>query len=55
MRIEKDDVVALLRSQGEHDKAQQVDCVLPKQVDTERDAGLLSSYDIHVGDLARVR
>jgi hypothetical protein len=52
--MSKDDVVQMLRSQGEHDKAQQIDSALPKQIDTERDAGLLSSYDIHVRDLARV-
>ena len=51
MRLEKDDVVDTLRSRGEHDKAQQVDSALPKQVDTEEDAGLLHTFDINVADL----
>jgi hypothetical protein len=52
MEIEKDEVVNMLRSRGEHDKAQQVDCALPRQVDTERDASLLHTFDINVSELA---
>ena len=52
VEIEKDQVVDLLRSRGEHDRAQQVDCALPRQVDTDRDAGLLHTFDINVRDLA---
>jgi hypothetical protein len=51
LQIEKDEVVAMLRSRGEHDKAQQVDCALPRQVDTDADAGLLHTFDINIRDL----
>lgn len=51
MEIEKDQVVDLLRSRGEHDRAQQVDCALPRHVDTDRDAGLLHTFEINVCDL----
>jgi hypothetical protein len=51
MEIEKDQVVGMLRSRGEHDKAQQVDCALPRHVDTEQDAGLLHTFDINVAEL----
>ncbi|HET6626095.1 MAG TPA: hypothetical protein VFG63_06870, partial [Nocardioidaceae bacterium] len=51
MEIEKDQVVDLLRARGEHDRAQQVDCALPRHVDTDKDAGLLHTFDINIGDL----
>lgn len=52
MYVDKDEVVELLRSRGEHDKAASVDCALPRQVDTEADAGLLAQLEVHVSDLA---
>ncbi len=51
MEIEKDQVVDMLRSRGEHDRAQQVDSALPRHVDTDRDAGLLHTFDINIGEL----
>lgn len=51
MEIEKDEVVDMLRSRGEHDKAQQVDSALPQHVDTAKDAGLLHNFDINVSEL----
>ncbi|GAB2737645.1 hypothetical protein [Nocardioides pakistanensis] len=53
MQVDKDDVVGLLRSRGEHDKAASVDCALPKQVDTEADAGLLHQFDVNVSEIAQ--
>ena len=52
MYVDKNEVVELLRSRGEHDKAASVDCALPRQVDTEADAGLLAQLEVHVSDLA---
>ena len=52
VQVDKDEVVDLLRSRGEHDKAMGVECALPKQVDTEADAGLLQQFDVHVSELA---
>lgn len=51
MNVKKDEIVDLLRARGEHDKAANVDCVLPRHVDTEADAGLLSRYDVDVSEI----
>jgi hypothetical protein len=51
VQIDKEEVAELLRSQGEHDKAQQAECALPRQVDTDQDAGLLHTFDINISDL----
>ncbi len=53
MNIDKDQILQLLRSQGAHDKAQQADQELPGQVDTDRDAGLLSKFGIDPMDLVK--
>ncbi len=51
MQIDKAQILELLRSQGQHDQAQQADGELPDQVDTEQHGGLLSKYGINVQDL----
>lgn len=51
MHVDKEEVVDLLRSRGEHDKAASVECALPKQVDTEADAGLLHQFDVNVSEI----
>lgn len=51
MQIDKEDIVDLLRSRGEHDKAANVDCALPRHVDTDADAGVLHQFDVNVGEL----
>ncbi len=52
MSIAKEQVVDMLRAQGQHDKALQVASALPRRVDPERDAGLLQSFEITLSDLA---
>ena len=52
MHVDKEEVVDLLRSRGEHDKAANVECALPQQVDTERDAGLLHAFDVSTREVA---
>ena len=52
MQVDKEDVAELLRSRGEHDKAANVECALPRHVDTEADAGLLHQFDVNVSDIA---
>ena len=54
MQVDKKAVTATLRAQGEHDRAQRVECALPRRVDTERDAGLLQQLDVHVSELASI-
>lgn len=54
MQVDKEEVVDLLRSRGQHDKAASVECALPRHVDTEADAGLLHQFDVNVSDLARL-
>lgn len=51
MQIPKDQVLALLKDRGEHDKAQQADQELPDQVDTEQHADLLGKLGIDPSQL----
>lgn len=51
MHVDKEEVVDLLRSRGEHDKAANVACALPRHVDTEADAGLLHQFDLNVSEV----
>jgi hypothetical protein len=51
VEIPKDKILDLLRQRGEEGKAEQADQELPDQVDTERDAGLLSKLGIDPQDL----
>jgi hypothetical protein len=51
MHVEKSVVTAALRRQGDHDRAQQAQCSLPRHVDTERDAALLHLLDVDVHTL----
>ena len=53
MHTDRSSVVRALRSRGEHDRAIQAACALPRWVDTERDAGLLLSLDVDVAALER--
>jgi hypothetical protein len=53
MNIDKDQILQLLRSQGDDSKAQQADQELPEQVDTEKDAGLLQKFGIDPMDLVK--
>ncbi len=46
MQFDKSQVIELLQSSGDQGKAEQADSQLPGQVDTERDAGLLSSLGL---------
>jgi hypothetical protein len=46
VRLDKSAVAAALRRQGDHDRAQQAECSLPRHVDTERDANLLHRLDV---------
>jgi hypothetical protein len=46
VQIDKDQIIELLKSQGQHDKAQQAQGELPENVDTETDSGLLSKFGV---------
>ena len=52
MQIPKEQILELLRSRGEDQKASQADSELPEQVDTEQHAGILEKLGIDPGDLA---
>jgi hypothetical protein len=52
MQIPKEQILELLRSRGQDDKASQADSELPDQVDTEQHAGILQKLGIDPGDLA---
>ena len=51
MNIDKQQIIDLLKNQGDHDKADQAEKELPDQVDTEQDKGLLSKFGINPQDL----
>jgi len=53
MNIDKDQILPLLRAQGDDAKAQQADRELPAQVDTDRDAGLLSKFGVDPMELVK--
>ncbi len=46
MEIPKDAILDFLRDRGQSDRAAEAEQELPDQVDTERDAGLLSRFGI---------
>jgi hypothetical protein len=51
--LDKSQILDLLRSQGDDEKAQQGDRELPEQIDTDRDGGLLDGFGLDVGDLMK--
>jgi hypothetical protein len=51
MEFDKNQVLELLRSQGDNDKAQQADKELPDRVDPQKHAGILSQLGVNPQDL----
>jgi hypothetical protein len=51
MEFDKSQIIELLRSQGDSDKAEQADKQLPDRVDPEQHAGLLSKLGVNPQDL----
>ena len=51
MIVDKAVVARKLREHGDYDRAQAAACALPRQVDTDRDARLLHSFDVSVAEL----
>ena len=51
MEIPKEQILDLLRSRGENDKAQQADSELPDTVDTEKHSGILEKLGIDPQEL----
>ena len=51
MQIPKEQILALLQSQGQGDQAAQADGQLPDQVDTDAHAGLLSKFGLDPQEL----
>ncbi|CAN5468346.1 hypothetical protein BH10ACT10_BH10ACT10_28620 [soil metagenome] len=51
MQIDKSQIIELLKSRGDHDKAGQAESDLPDTVDTEADAGLLGKLGVDPKDL----
>ena len=46
MNIDKSQIIDLLRSRGENDKAADAERELPTTVDTEKDSGLLERFGL---------
>jgi hypothetical protein len=51
MNIDKQQILDLLRQQGNHEQADQAAGELPDQVDTDRDQGLLEKFGVNLGML----
>jgi hypothetical protein len=51
MQFDKNQIIELLRSQGDQQKAQQAEQELPQQVDTDRDSDLLSKLGLDPQEL----
>ena len=51
MQTERTKVVRALRSRGDHDRALQAECSLPRWLDSERDAGVLLQLDVEAADI----
>jgi hypothetical protein len=53
MQIDKDQILELLRSQGDNDKADQAAQEMPSQVDTDQHAGLLAKFGLDPAELIK--
>jgi len=51
MQFDKDMILSLLRSRGEHEKADQAEQELPDKVDDSEHAGLLDKFGVNPQDL----
>ena len=51
MHADREVIVRALRSRGDHDRALQAECTLPRAVDLDDDAGLLLQLDMEVSDI----
>jgi hypothetical protein len=46
VKLNKQELVTLLRTQGDNDKAEQVEQRLPDEIDTDRDGGALDELGL---------
>ena len=53
MQLDKNMILDLLRERGQQDQASQAEQELPDQVDTDRDAGLLSKFGLDPMELVK--
>jgi hypothetical protein len=54
VNIDKSQIIELLKSRGENDKAGQAEQQLPDQVDTDQHKGILEGLGLDMGDLAKL-
>jgi hypothetical protein len=54
MQIDKNTVIQFLKGLGRNDQAAKAQSEMPDQVDTDRDAGLLSKFGIDSGMLRQL-
>jgi hypothetical protein len=47
MHAGRDDIVHALRERGDHDRALEAACGLPRDVDTDRDRGMLKKVGVN--------
>ena len=54
MQIDKQEILDMLKSQGNHDTATQADSQLPAKVDTDQHADILGKLGINPSDLSNL-
>jgi hypothetical protein len=54
MTIDKSQIIELLKSRGDDDKAARAESDLPDKVDTDQHKGLLDDLGLDVGDLSKL-
>ena len=54
MKIDKSQIIEMLKSRGDDAKASKADAELPDKVDTDKDKSLLDSLGLDIGDLAKL-
>jgi hypothetical protein len=53
VNIDKSQIIEMLKSRGEDDKARKAESELPDKVDTDQHKGLLDSLGLDIGDLTK--
>jgi hypothetical protein len=51
MHTERETIIDILRSGGQHDRALEAACALPRHIDVDADAALLSHLGVNPGAL----
>jgi len=54
MHTGRDEIVSALRERGDHDRALEAACGLPRDIDTDRDCGALKKFGVNPDTLLEI-